>query len=73
MPETLINVLEAILFFIFLGLSFKALMASRIPEMFIKGAIWQIQIITIFLSLALAYLVTQSVIRLIEISTSFLG
>ena len=73
MPLQLFNILETIVFFVFLGLSFKALMASRIPEMFIKGAIWQIQIVTIFLSLALAYLVTQSVIRLIEISTSFLG
>jgi len=73
MPESLINILEALFFFIFLGLSFKALMASRIPEIFIKGAIWQIQIITIFLSLAIAYLVTQAVIRLIEISTSYIG
>jgi len=73
MPESLFNILESLLFFIFLGLSFKALMASRIPEMFIKGAIWQIQIVTIFLSLALAYLVTQSLMRLIEISTSFIG
>jgi uncharacterized membrane protein YwzB len=73
MPESLFNILESLLFFIFLGLSFKALMASRIPEMFIKGAIWQIQIVTIFMSLALAYLVTQSLMRLIEISTSFIG
>jgi uncharacterized membrane protein YwzB len=73
MPESLFNILESLLFFIFLGLSFKALMASRIPEMFIKGAIWQIQIVTIFLSLALAYLVTQALMRLIEISTSFIG
>ncbi len=73
MPESLFNILESILFFVFLGLSFKALMASRIPEMFIKGAIWQIQIVTIFMSLALAYLVTQSLMRLIEISTSFIG
>jgi uncharacterized membrane protein YwzB len=73
MPESLFNILESILFFVFLGLTFKALMASRIPEMFIKGAIWQIQIVTIFLSLALAYLVTQALMRLIEISTSFIG
>jgi uncharacterized membrane protein YwzB len=73
MPESLFNILESILFFVFLGLSFKALIASRIPEMFIKGAIWQIQIVTIFLSLALAYLVTQALMRLIEISTSFIG
>jgi uncharacterized membrane protein YwzB len=73
MPESLFNILESLLFFIFLGLSFKALMASRIPEMFIKGAIWQIQIVTIFLSLALSYLVTQALMRLIEISTSFIG
>ena len=73
MPESLFNILESLLFFIFLGLSFKALMASRIPEMFIKGAIWQIQIVTIFMSLALAYLVTQALMRLIEISTSFIG
>jgi len=73
MLHSLINIFESIIFFVFLGLSFKALMASRIPEMFIKGAIWQIQIVTIFMSLALAYLVTQSLMRLIEISTSFIG
>jgi uncharacterized membrane protein YwzB len=73
MNTNLINILEVFLFFIFLGVSFKALMATRIQSMFLRGAIWQIQIITIFLSLALAYLVTQAVIRLIEISTSFVG
>ncbi len=73
MPETLLNILEVFLFFIFLGVSFKALMATRIQSMFLRGAIWQIQIITIFLSLALAYLVTKAVIRLIEISTSLVG
>jgi uncharacterized membrane protein YwzB len=73
MNSNLINILEVFLFFIFLGVSFKALMATRIQSMFLRGAIWQIQIITIFFSLALAYLVTQAVIRLIEISTSFVG
>ncbi len=73
MNTNLINILEVFLFFIFLGVSFKALMATRIQSMFLRGAIWQIQIITIFLSLALAYLVTQAVIRLIEISTSLVG
>ncbi len=61
-------IIEAAFFFIALGLSFKALMKMDLAKHFEQGAIWQIQIIYIFLAIALAYLVSRALINLIDIS-----
>ncbi len=61
-------IFEALLFFIMLAVTFKAIITADITKIFQKGAIWQIQIIYIFLSIALAYLVTKALMNLIDIS-----
>jgi uncharacterized membrane protein YwzB len=64
---------ELILFFILFPLTFKAMMAADISSIFKKGAIWQIQIIYIFISIGLAYLVTRGLMRLIELTSIIAG
>ncbi len=66
-PITL-GLFETLLFFIILGVSFKALMTMDITKIFQKGAIWQMQITVIFFSIAMAYLVTKALMNLIDIS-----
>jgi len=61
-------ILEGLLFFIILAVTFKALMAFEVHKYFQKGAIWQMQITVIFASLALSYLVLKAVMNLIIIS-----
>ena len=68
MNPNAIIIIEGFVFFIILGVSFKALMAFDIAKHFFKGAIWQMQITVIFLSIALSYLVTAAIMRLIQIS-----
>ncbi len=65
--------MELILFFIIFPVTFKAMMSFDLAKHFQKGAIWQIQIITIFLSLALSYLVTRTFAWLIELSTGLIN
>lgn len=65
--------IEILLFFVIFPITFKALMSLDIGKMFHKGAIWQMQITVIFISIALAYLVTRGVMNLIEITTKLLG
>ncbi len=65
--------IELLLFFIVFPLTFKALMSLDIGKMFQKGAIWQMQITVIFISIALSYLVTRGVMNLIELSTKLLS
>ena len=60
--------LEGLLFFILLAVSFKALMAFEVHKHFQKGAIWQMQITVIFASLALSYLVLKAIMNMIIIS-----
>ncbi len=62
------DLFEVLLFFILLAVTFKAMMSLDITRYFQKGAVWQIQIIYIFLSIALSYLVLQAVMNLIYIS-----
>ena len=62
-------ILELILFFIIFPVTFKAMMSVDITPYFKKGAIWQMQIIYIFISLALAYLVVQALMQLIGLMT----
>ncbi len=66
-PITL-GLFETLLFFIILGVTFKALMMMDITKLFQKGAIWQMQITVIFLSISIAYLVTKALMNLIDIS-----
>ncbi len=68
MDPTQAALIELILFFIIFPVTFKAMMALDITKGFQKGAVWQIQIIYIFLSIALAYLVSSGLFRLIELS-----
>ena len=67
------KLMELILFFIIFPVTFKAMMSVDLAKHFQKGAIWQIQIITIFLSLALSYLVTRTFAWLIELSTGLIN
>ena len=60
--------IELILFFIIFAVTFKAMMSLDITKAFHKGAVWQIQIIYIFLSIGLAYLVSSGLYRLIELT-----
>lgn len=71
MDRTL-DILEFFLFFLFFGLTFKALMSVDIGKFFFKNALWQMQIITILSALALAYLVNQALMRLITLALSIL-
>ncbi len=71
MDRTLV-ILEFFLFFLFFALTFKALMSMDIGKAFFKNAVWQMQIITIFIALALAHLVNQAVLRLIELALNIL-
>lgn len=61
-------IFETLLFFILLAVTFKAIMTADITKIFQKGAIWQIQITYIFISIALAYLVTKALMNLIDMS-----
>ncbi len=61
-------IFEALLFFIILAVTFKAVMTADITKVFQKGAIWQIQIVYIFFSIALSYLVTKALMNLIDLS-----
>lgn len=71
MDRTLV-ILEFLLFFLFFGVTFKALMSVDISKVFLKNALWQMQILTIFIALALAYLVNQAVIGLITLALNIL-
>lgn len=71
MEYQILNMLEFILFFIFLGLTLKVLSKSKIPRMFDKGSLWQIKVIIVFFGISLAYLVSTAIIRLMQISLSF--
>ena len=71
MDRTL-DILEFFLFFLFFGLTFKALMSVDSGKLFFKNALWQMQIITILSALALAYLVNQALMRLITLALSIL-
>jgi uncharacterized membrane protein YwzB len=64
---------ELILFFIIFPITFKAMMAADISSIFKKGSVWQIQIIYIFISIGLAYLVTRGLMRLIELTSIIAG
>ncbi|MFW6298752.1 MAG: DUF1146 family protein [Bacillota bacterium] len=66
-------ILEGLLFFIIFAVTFKALMNVDITKAFQKGAIRDIQIIYIFLALALSYLVLKAIMNLVTISITIFG
>ncbi len=68
MNPNAIVIIEALMFFVVLGVTFKALMSFDITKHFHKNAIWQMQITVIFASIALSYLVTKALMTLIQIS-----
>ncbi len=61
-------VFEGLLFFIILAITFKSLMKMDITPIFPKGAIRDMQIIYIFLAIALSYLVLKGIMNLVTIS-----
>lgn len=65
--EQTLAILEFFLFFLFFGISFKALMAVDIGQFFLKNAIWQMQIVTIFTALIMGYLMSRLLMHLIEL------
>ena len=73
MDDSLFNLLRLVFFFIFMSVSFKALMASRIEEMFKKNALWQIQLMTIFLSIIIGYLLSEALVSLMEMTYTLAG
>ncbi len=68
MDQMFFDMFEAILFFVLLGITFQAMMRLDITKYFQKGAVWQMQIIYIFLSIGLSFLVLQAVMNLINIT-----
>jgi uncharacterized membrane protein YwzB len=66
------SITELFLFFIIFAVTFKALMKLDIAPYFQKGAIWQIQVIYVFLSIALTYLVTSALMNLIRLMSILL-
>ncbi|MFH5881974.1 MAG: DUF1146 family protein [Candidatus Izemoplasmataceae bacterium] len=61
------SITEIFLFFLIFIITFKAVMRLELAKYFQKGAIWQIQVIYVFLSIALAYLVTSALMNLIRL------
>jgi len=73
MDPIALAIFEALLFFVLLAVTFKAVMEIEIAKHFRKGAIWQIQLFTIFLSIGLGYLVLAAVMNLIHITLELFG
>ncbi|GEM_PF-550159 len=65
--QQLLDIFEVLFFFLILAVTFKAFMRLDITKHFQKGAIWQIQIVYIFTSIALSYLVLKAFMNLIEL------
>ena len=66
-------IVELLMFFIVFPVTFKAMMAVNIAKHFQRGAIWQIQIMTIFISVVLSYLFVRAIMHMIELSTIIFG
>ncbi|MFP4077591.1 MAG: DUF1146 family protein [Bacillota bacterium] len=61
-------IFEGLLFFVIFAITFKALMKMDITPIFQKGAIREMQIVYIFLAIALSYLVLKAIMNLVSIS-----
>ncbi len=68
MDQMTMDIFEALLFFIILAVTFKAIVKIDITKHFEKGAIWQMQITYVFLAIGLSYLVLKAIMNLVEIS-----
>ena len=71
--EQALEILKIFLFFLFLFVSLKILTASLIEKMFKKSAIWQIQLFIIFMSIIMAYLLSEAFVSLMETTNQLLG
>ncbi len=71
--EQALEILKIFLFFLFLFVSLKILTASLIEKMFKKSAIWQIQLFIIFMSIIMAYLLSEAIVSLMETTNQLLG
>lgn len=69
----LLGIFEMLLFFILLALSFNALMRIDISKHFQKGAIWQMQVVYVFIAISLSYLVLKAIMNLIDIMYRLIG
>ena len=67
------DVLRLVFFFIFLLVSLGIFTASTIERFFKRNAIWQIQLFIIFSSIIMAYLVSESIVSLMETTFQLLG
>ena len=67
------DLLRLLLFFVFLLVFLKILTASLIEKMFKKSAIWQIQLFIIFVSIIMAYLLSEAIVSLMETTNQLLG
>ena len=66
-------IMELVLFFILFPVTFKAMMALDVNRFFRRGSVWQIQILYIFASIAVTYLVTRAIMHLITLATSLIS
>ena len=67
------DLLRLLLFFVFLFVTLKILTASLIEKMFKKSAIWQIQLFVIFISIIMAYFLSEAIVSLMETTDQLLG
>lgn len=62
-----LNVLIPVLFCLYSIISFLVLNATRLPEIFKKGKVWQIRAAYLIISLISGYLLTQASLLLINL------
>ena len=68
MGDSVLNILEILLFFITFPFVFQAFNAFDTSKIFKKGFVWQIQILYIFGSIIFTYLFVQAIVNLISLS-----
>ena len=61
-------IFEGLLFFIIFAITFRSLMKMDITPIFQKGAIRDMQVVYIFIAIALSYLVLKAIMNLVTIS-----
>ena len=73
MEDSIFSILRLSFFFIFLFVSLNILNATNIERFFRRSTIWQIQLFIIFSSIIMAYLVSESIVSLMETTFQLLG
>lgn len=66
-------IFEGLLFFVIFAITFRALMRIDITKAFQKGYIREMQIVYIFMAIALSYLVLKAIMNLVTISITIFG